>query len=216
MPSHSYSSVKDFQGCQRRYKLVRIDKKYQSQATEATLYGTAVHSAFEHYIRDGVPLPEAFAKYLRFVEPLAKLPGEIHCEKKLGITSDFQPCEFFGDNVWMRGIPDFLAVNHETGIARVGDFKTGKSSRYADTSQLELMAAMVMIHYPAVQKVKGALLFVVVPDVIKAEYTRAQLPDILSKWAGYTGQIEEATVWNPRPSGLCKFCPVGSNDCEYR
>ena len=78
------------------------------------------------------------------------------------------------------------------------------------------MAAMVFIHHPQVEKVKGALLFVVVGDIVKAEYTRDQLPEILSKWAGRAAAIEGALdvgVWNPRSSALCKFCPVSS--CEH-
>ena len=214
--SHSYSAIKDFQGCARRYQQVRILKKFRSQQTEATLYGTVVHKAFEDYVAHGTPLPENFAHYQRFVEPLTKVAGDIHCELKLGIRKDFTPCEFFADDVWMRGIPDYLAVNTGKGVARVGDYKTGKSSRFADTSQLELMAAMVMAHFPEVNRVKGALLFVVANSIIKADYTRDQLPDILSKWAGYAADIEEATVWNARPSALCNFCPVTNEVCEHR
>jgi hypothetical protein len=134
----------------------------------------------------------------------------------MAIRADFSPCGFFDADVWFRGIPDYLAISKSGKTARVADYKTGKSSRYADTAQLELMAAMVMLHHPTVEKVKGALLFVVVGDIIKSEYTRAQLPEILSKWAGRAGAIEKAVdvgVWNPRSSALCKFCPVSS--CEY-
>jgi len=77
------------------------------------------------------------------------------------------------------------------------------------------MAAMVMLHHPEVNTVKGVLLFVVINDVIKAEFARADLPTILSKWAGRADAIEKAVtfgVWNPRSSALCKFCPVSS--CE--
>ena len=213
---HSYSSVKAYQQCARQFHEVRILKKYKSLPTEATMYGELVHKAFEEYIRDGKPLPESFANYRTFVEPVTKFDGTILVEQKMGIRRDFTPCGFFDDDVWFRGIPDFLCVNDATGIARVGDWKTGKSSRFADTAQLELMAAMVMQHYPSIHKVRGALLFVAARDVIKADYTREQLPDILSKWAGYANQIEEATVWNPRPSGLCKFCPLPAGACEYR
>ena len=214
--AHSYSSVKDYEGCARRYHEVRILKKFKSQDTQATLYGTAVHSAFEHYIKDGTPLPEQFAQFQPFVEPLAAVDGEIRCEDKMAIRVDFSPCGFFDKDVWFRGIPDYLAISTSGKTARVADYKTGKSSRYADTAQLELMAAMVMLHHPTVDKVKGALLFVVVGDIIKAEYTRVQLPEILSKWAGRAGAIEKAVevgVWNPRSSALCKFCPVSS--CEH-
>jgi hypothetical protein len=214
--AHSYSSVKDYEGCARRYHEVRILKKFKSKDTEATLYGTAVHKAFEDYIKDGTPLPANFAHYKPFVEPLAAHPGDIRCEERMAIRVDFSPCGFFDTDVWFRGIPDYLAISKSGKTALVGDYKTGKSSRYADTAQLELMAAMVMLHHPTVQKVKGALLFVVVGDIIKAEYTRTQLPEILSKWAGRAGAIEKAVdvgVWNPRSSALCKFCPVST--CEH-
>jgi hypothetical protein len=214
--AHSYSSIKDFEGCARRYHEVRILKKFKSKDTEATLYGTAVHKAFEDYVRNGTPLPESYKQVQPFVEPLARAEGDIRCEERMAIRADFTPCEFFDKDVWMRGIPDYLAINHEKGIARVADYKTGKSSRYADTAQLELMAAMVMMHHPEVNTVKGVLLFVVISDVIKAEFRRADLPTILSKWAGRADAIEKAVdvgVWNPRSSALCKFCPVST--CEY-
>jgi CRISPR/Cas system-associated exonuclease Cas4 (RecB family) len=214
--AHSYSSVKDFEGCPRRYHEVRILKKFKSKDTEATMYGTAVHKAFEERIRDNKPLPEHLAHYAPFVEPLAKATGEIRCEERMAIRANFTPCEFFDKDVWFRGIPDYLSLNRDRGVARVVDYKTGKSSRYADIAQLELMAAMVMIHHPEIDLVKGALLFVVAGDIIKSEFPRSGLATILSKWAGRADAIEQAVVvgvWNPRSSALCKFCPVST--CEY-
>lgn len=213
--AHSYSSVKDFEGCPKRYNEVRIVKRFKNRDTDATLYGTAVHKAFEEHVRDKAPLPEQFAQFKPFVEPLANMAGDIRCEEKLGVRRDFSPCAFFDKDVWIRGIPDYLAINHDKRVARVADYKTGKSSRYADMAQLELMAAMVMAHHANVDTVKTALLFVVAKDVIKAEFTRAQLPEIWSKWAGRIGAVEKAievNVWNPRPSALCRFCPV--TDCS--
>jgi CRISPR/Cas system-associated exonuclease Cas4 (RecB family) len=214
--AHSYSSVKMFENCGRQFNEVRILKKFKSSPTEATMYGERVHKAFEEFIRDRKPLPENLEHYRGFVEPLASVPGDIRCEEKLGIRADFSPCGFFDKDVWFRGIPDYLAINPAGTIARVGDYKTGKSSRYADTGQLELMAAMVMAHHPKVEKVKGALIFVVAKDIIQAEYTRDQLPDILSRWAGKVAQIEAAVennVWNARPGPLCGFCPV--TECPH-
>ena len=210
---HSYSSVKQFDNCSRQFYEMRILKKFKSKDTDATLYGTAVHKAFEEYIRDQTPLPETFECYRKYVEPLAAIQGDIRCEEKLGIRRDFSPCGFFDPDVWFRGIPDFLAINHDTGVARVADYKTGKSSRYADPDQLELMAAMVMQHHADVHTVKGALVFVVANAVVKAEFTRAQLPEILSKWGGKASMIEtvmEKGVASARPSGLCRFCPVST------
>ena len=211
--AHSYSAIKQFDNCSKQYYEVRILKKYKSGETEATQYGTLVHAAFEHYIRDNTPLPENLSHYEKFVAPLRRIEGDLHCELKLGLRADFSPCQFFESDVWFRGIPDFLSVNRETGRARVVDFKTGKSSRFADTDQLELLAGMAMQHFPEINEVKGALLFVVANDFIKADYTRAQLPEILAKWGGKANMIEkviEKGVVNARPSGLCRFCPVAS------
>lgn len=213
--AHSYSSVKQFENCPRQYNEVRILKNFKQQETEATLYGTAVHKAFEDFIKDRTPLPAHFAQFQRYVEPLAAIKGDIRCEEKMGIRADFSPCGFFDKDVWFRGIPDFMAINTERRVARVADYKTGKSSRYADKAQLELMAAMIMAHHPEVDTVKGVLLFVVAGDIIRAEFTRDHLPDILSRWAGRAGAIENAlslNVWNPRSGPLCKFCPVTTCD----
>jgi hypothetical protein len=111
-----------------------------------------------------------------------------------------------------------MAINGPKRVARVADYKTGKSSRFADKGQLELRAAMIMSHYPEVDTVKGVLLFVVAGDIIRAEFTRDHLADIYSRWAGRAGAIENAlnlNVWNPRSGPLCKFCPVTTCD-HYR
>lgn len=215
--AHSYSGIKDFEGCPRRYHAVRILKQFKSENTEATLYGTAVHKAFEEFIRDGVPLPEQFKMFEAFVAPLKQVKGNIYCEQKLGITANFAPCDFFDGSVWFRGVPDFLAVGKKK--AWLADYKTGKSARFADSDQLELMAAMVMAHHPQVQKVSGVLIFVVAQKVVMSDFSRDQLPNIWSKWAGRASMIESAVehgAWGAKPSALCRFCPLTNEACEHR
>lgn len=214
--AHSYSAIKDFENCRRKYHEVRILKKFKQSDTEATLYGTAVHKAFEEYIRDGVPIPAQFSQFESMIAPLRDVAGELFCERKMGIRADFTPCEFFDKDVWFRAIPDYLVVNSDTKVARIVDYKTGKSSRYADTAQLELLAAMTMIYHPEVETVKGALLFVVANDIVRATYKRADMSAILSKWVGRAAAIEaalESNNWGPSKSPLCRFCPVST--CEY-
>lgn len=213
---HSHSSVKDFQGCSRRYQQVRVLKRFKSAPTEATTYGKLVHEAFEKFF-DGDDLPADLARHRAALEHIREMEGERHCERRMGFDRNFQPCDFFDPDVFFRGVPDLLLVNG--GTAWIADWKTGKSSRYADTSQLELMSAMAMVHYPQVEKVKTMLFFIVPGDIIRAVYTRGQLPDILSKWTGYADQIDAMDPdkpWPAKPSGLCKFCPVSEEACEHR
>jgi CRISPR/Cas system-associated exonuclease Cas4 (RecB family) len=213
--THSYSSCKMFENCPRQYHEVRILRKFKSSETDATRYGTEVHKALELNVLDNTPVPEQFKQFEPYAESVKRMSGTVLCEQKMGLRRDFSPCDFFAPDVWFRGVPDVLAIN-DTGTARVLDWKTGKSSRYADTSQLELMAGMVFAHYPQVQKVKGALIFLVARDIVKADYTRAQFAEIMSKWAGKAAAIEGATVWNPRKGPLCRFCPVSSDACEFK
>lgn len=61
--AHSYSAVKDFENCPRKYHEVRILKQFKQSDTTATLYGTAVHKAFEEYIESKTPFPAQFAQF---------------------------------------------------------------------------------------------------------------------------------------------------------
>jgi hypothetical protein len=219
MLKHSYSSIKDFTGCARRFQQVRILRRFKSSSTDATMYGERVHKAFELYLLHDTPLPDDLQHHRPLLGVIKRMPGQLFCEMKLGIRADFTPCEFYADDVWFRGVPDVLVLNLDKKVARIVDFKTGKSARFADVSQLELMAAMVMIHHPAIEKVYGMLSFVVANAATTAEYTREGLPEMLSKWAGLAediGRAQAADVWNPTPSGLCRFCPVTPDVCEYR
>ena len=59
----SHSSLKDFEGCARRYHEVKVLKHYPFQETEATRYGNQVHEALELYIRDGKEIPPQYAQF---------------------------------------------------------------------------------------------------------------------------------------------------------
>lgn len=117
----SYSAIKDFDSCPRKYHATRILKIAKQGDTEATLYGTAVHSALEHFLMHGTPLPPEFERFLPYAVSVSKASGTLLCEEKLGMRADFSPCGFFDDGVWFRGVPDVLVVG--TRVARVGDWK---------------------------------------------------------------------------------------------
>ena len=54
----SYSSLKTFQQCPKKYYHLKIAKDIVDQGGEAAVYGTLVHKAAEDYVRDSVPIPE--------------------------------------------------------------------------------------------------------------------------------------------------------------
>lgn len=208
----SYSGIKLFEQCPRKYFHLRVLKDIVEPETEQMLYGTRFHEAAEEYIKSGTPLPSMFNFAKPVLDNLKQFPGEKLCEYEMGITEDLQPCGFRDDNVWFRGIADLLIIDREKGEARVVDYKTGKSAKYADPDQLELMALCIFKHFPEIKKVKGGLAFVVCNAFVKGKYDVANQDAMWSKWVKSHNRIKIAydnDVWNPKPSGLCrKHCSV--------
>ncbi len=206
----SFSKMKSFQTCPKQFYHVSVLKQFPFKETEAMRYGTEFHEAAEHFIRDGPPIPDRFAFSRPALEALAAKSGEKLCEQKLGLTAELEACDFFAKDVWFRGIVDLLIIDGD--VATVVDYKTGRSSRYADKGQLELMALSVFRHFPEVTKVRAGLLFVIANELVKAKYKKTGQKDMWLKWLSEYATMEKAFetgVWNPKPSGLCKrHCPV--------
>ena len=211
----SYSSIKLFEQCPKKYYHLRVAKDIKEPDSEAMMYGKDVHTAAENFMRDGTPVPEKYAFMRPLLDKLKAIPGDKHCEIKMGlkrVDGRLVACGFFDKDVWYRGVADLIIVNKEKGEARVIDYKTGKSAKYADTKQLALMAACVFAHFPEVKKVKAGLLFVVSSEFVKTDYSAesgftifSELDELLaSRDVAY-----ETEVFNPKRNFSCKaWCPV--------
>ena len=207
IPAWSFSSIKTFEQCPKKFYHLKVVKDFQEdQNAEHLIYGTRFHEAAEFYIRDNTPLPPEFKYAKPSLDNLKARPGQKLCEYEMGLTENLEPCGFKDPNVWWRGIAD-LIILEDDGTARVLDYKTGKSAKYADTGQLELMALAVFKHFPQVHTVKAGLLFVIAKSFPKAKYTKGDEPVLWQKWLRDYDRMKFAytsNVWNPRPSGLCK------------
>lgn len=212
----SFSSLKTFQQCPRKYYRTKVLKDIKEPDTQATLYGKSMHSVAEDFIRDGTPIPPEYEYIAPLMETLRAIPGEKHCELKLGLTPELEACEFDAPNVWWRGIADLVIINEEKQLAHSIDYKTSKSARYADTKQLDLVALGIFAKFPNIVRVKSALAFVVSKEFVQAEHHAAMATKYIEKPAQDVARIEAALVngvWNPVQGPLCKFCAV--KDCEY-
>jgi len=159
------------------------------------------------YIRDATPLSPQFAFAKPVLDKLNEMKGEKHCEYEMGLTENLQPCAFDAPEAWWRGIADLVIVDHDTGVARVVDYKTGRNAKYADKGQLELMALAIFKHFPLVEDVRAGLLFVISNDFIKDRYVLKDVDGLWLKWLKSYNRMQAAydtDVWNPKPSGLCK------------
>ena len=217
MTAWSYSSIKTFDQCPKKYYHLKVAKDIKDEPGEAADYGTAVHEAAELFIRDGTPIPQKFAFMRPIVEPLAAKHGTKHTEMKLGVRktgTGYEPCGFFDKGVWWRGIVDLLIVDNHT--AYMIDYKTGKSAKYADMKQLDLMAGAIFVHFPEVMKIKSALAFVISNEFPKKVHVREKLHEYLSVFNDELDQLDAAIgngIWNAKTGPLCGWCPVTS--CEH-
>ena len=211
----SYSSISLFQQCPQKYYRLRVKKDITEPPAAHLDYGKEVHKAAEDYVCNDKSLDPKYTFIKPALDAFKLLPGMKLCEYEMGLTKDFQPCGFFDPQVWFRGIADLLIIdgNH----AHLVDYKTGKSSQYADTKQLELLALLVFKHFPHVQTIKAGLVFVVAEDLVKAAYAHEIQEEAWAKWLPEIQRLEKALendVWNARPNFTCrKFCPV--LDCEH-
>lgn len=215
MNTWSYSSLSLFKQCPRKYHRLRVLKDIKEEEAEHLIYGNAVHKAAEEYGRDGVPIPPKFLYIKQYVDTLIDSPGDKYYEHKMGLTRELEPCGFMERHVWWRGIADFLAVDGKEAV--LVDYKTGKSARYADTAQLELLALAIFAHFPHVEIVRAGLLFVVSKEFIEIELNRSHQHELWKKWIKDTDRLDscfESDTWNPSPNFTCRnHCPV--LDCEH-
>ena len=218
IPAWSFSSIKLYDTCPKKYESERVTKEVGYQETEATLYGTELHLAAEEYIRDGKEIDPRFKFIKPYLDKLNAIPGEKLCEIKLGVKKHegrLVACDFFDDDVWFRGVADLVILDGDK--AWIVDYKSGKSAKYADIKQLALMAAAMFLKHPEIKKIKTSLLFVVSKEFIKEDFVKEWGLEIFSKYDELLTQREMAYtsgVFNAKPNGLCRqWC--GTLSCAH-
>lgn len=217
MITWSYSSLGLFKQCPRKYYRLRVAKDVKEENKEHLIYGNEVHKAAENYGKSRKPIPKKFQFIQPYLDMLLTIKGEFFFEHRLGLTKDRNACEFFAPDVWWRGVADFLCVREGGKEAVIVDYKTGKSAKYADTDQLEILALATFSHFPEVDIIDAGLLFVVSKEFVEVTIKRERADIFWKKWEGPTSRLEQAyesQVWNASPNFTCrKFCPV--MDCEH-
>jgi len=204
----SFSSLKEYINCPKKYQEVRILKNYSFIDTPQTIYGKEVHEALELYVRDGQPLAKNYMRFKKMVDALIAIPGTKYPEYKMALTKKMGQCDFDDENRWVRGIADLVIVDGDQ--AYIIDYKTG-SNKYPDPKQLRLMALMAFVCFPKVNKIKAGLLFCMKNSFVQESYTRE---DIHKSWKSFQTPLDRLTnsytfnTWTPNPTPLCGWCPV--------
>jgi hypothetical protein len=211
----AYSGIKCFQTCAKMYYHKYVAKDVKDPPGPEAAFGTAVHKSFEEYLREGTPFPAEHVRFLKYAEPVKQWKGDFYVEHKMALYPDFTPCDFFDRDYFVRGVVDLAVVNGRT--ANVLDWKTGKSAKYADLKQLELMSLLLFKHFPELEKTRCGLVFVVPDKLVKAEYTRDREKEAWQNWLFEVAKVQNCHStgkWLPNPNNLCRrHCPV--KKCQF-
>jgi hypothetical protein len=213
----SYSRLKNFETCPKKYWHNDVAKDVQQEESEALMLGNEAHKAIAAYIEHGKQLPVAFIHYQEQVDrclltPSGKsiraIPGvQIKTEQQLAITAEFGPCAWFGPEAWYRGIGDLVWVAGRA--AYVADWKTGKVIE--DSPQLGLLAQCIFAHYPEVERVRSEFIWLKEDATTRVDVSRADMAQMWVDIFPRLRSLQEAhaqTLFPAKPSGLCRWCNV--------
>lgn len=209
----SYSSLQSFETCARRHNLTKITKAVIEPTSPAMAAGRAVHKAMEDGVQ-GKVIPSAYGGLKPIIERIRQAPGQKQTERKWGLTKNLTPCDFFDKSVWVRGVLDLSVVR--TDHALVLDYKTGKIKQ--DSDQLKLFAGAGFAMYPFARYVRTGYLWLDNNKITDETYEREDAPGIWQEFLPRIQRMERAQTegkWEPNPSGLCGWCPVGRAHCEF-
>jgi len=213
--AHSFSAIKLYENCSKRYYHQRVTKEVQDTGGEASKYGERIHEFLEQRLVNNTPLPVEAEKYeviCKTVENMAR-GGELHAERQLTLTENLTPTSWFADDAWLRSILDVLILKGDTAV--VVDWKTGK--RRPDFTQLEMFALQVWKHFPEVVTIKTSFVWLKDMAMDSEEFSREQSDEMWSNLLSRINRIYQSAEhenWPAKPSGLCRFCPA-KDMCDY-
>lgn len=173
-------------------------------------WGNDVHRAMEQRVRHKTPLPEPMLAFEPLVAPLDAC--HVEPEQKLGVTKSGRPCDFWDEQVWLRGVLD-APILLTTDSAVLVDWKTGK--RREEPFELEIGALLLQAQRPELVKIFGYYMWLKEKQRGKPH----DLSDTARTWAmvqTIMGDIEHCLNtgrFDKTPGPLCGWCPV--KDCQH-
>lgn len=206
--SWSYSKLKNYRTCPRRYHDIDVAKLYQEEEKgpdSPLAIGNRIHKCLEDRIGKGTPLPADLAHLEDAMAKLARLPGKTLVEQQLAIREDLEPCDWFNPKTWYRAKADLVNISENGLVALAIDYKTGKIVE--DSVQLALMAECIFSHYPSVQAVRTEFWWLAEDVPSREDFKRTKRHET---WAHVLPMVKElkgahdTNTWPTKTSGLCK------------
>jgi hypothetical protein len=160
---------------------------------------------------DGKALPLNLRHYEKAAAKFAIVAGEKHGEMKLALTRQFEPCDYFAPNVYVRVVIDLAVIQAKPGIAIVVDWKTGKVKD--DPTQMALNAAVLSRWMPEIKLFKTIFVWLQSSNLTPKNYVPGDFLAVWNNLLPRVQKIEEArktTTFPAKEGPLCGWCPVTS------
>jgi hypothetical protein len=206
----SFTILEKHRTCPHQLYRVKVVKDVKEEWNTANDWGNRFHEAVEKFVAHGTPLPDEMKQYQALVDAI---PRDTQVEVELAVNKNLKRCKFFDRDVWLRAKVDALRIKN--GVARAGDWKTGKNRKVTD--QLLINAILIFLLYPEVHTVHVDFFWLQHKAKDSQTYTRDQLPELWAKLLPdikrYRDDFKNET-FPKRPNGLCAgWCPV--KDCNF-
>lgn len=212
--SFSYSKLKNYETCPRRYHELDIKKAWPEEKSEQLAWGNAVHTAMAKALIDDAKLPPQFAVYQPWMDKVARTPGDLLVECKWAITADLKPTAWFSKSVWLRSVADVVKIDGQ--VALIVDWKTGKSAN-VDPVQLILTSLVAFIIFPDLLCIRSDFIWLEEDDTTTQVVYRDEIDN---HWTDILPRIEKLRMavemddFPPIPNRFCaRWCPVRS--CQF-
>jgi hypothetical protein len=235
--SWSPSRYEKYTACPHRFKLEALEKLcphcFQGQLTgpwgepqicakchaveetpDPILRGTRLHKEIEVHILTGKKLDPDLKHVKKFITALKKKTPIV--EVNFVFTAGWKPTGKFTKGAWLRANVDALTI--EGDGAEVIDWKSGgidkrtlevrADEKYDD--QLEVYGIATLCARPQVNRVQPKLVFLDAPKdnvVERGSIFRKELPALKAKWEKKLKPLFGDTVFAPKPSDKCRWCP---------
>jgi len=217
----SWSVLQQYETCPKQTYYSKI-QKVQVPKAPALEKGIKIHEELEACLRDhSLSCPELAQPVEVQLERL-RMDGAIP-ELEIAFDKDWNACDWFAPNCWLRIKVDAIVPPTIDGDGRVHiiDWKSGKVRQdHTDyDAQLELYMLAALLMYPTAEQAEASLIFLEHGVVLDGDdvMTRDMIPAAKAKWENRVKPLLSDTTFAPRPSGFaCRWCDLGkAAGCEY-
>lgn len=223
----SFSRLMNYEECPYRVYLSSVEKLPMPEIDDPAhplIRGNRIHDEAERFVKGEAELTPDLKKFedrLTWArEEYAE--GNVNVEEEWGFNNEWGVTGYWDDDVWNRTKLD-LMIRLDEKAALIVDHKTGKKfgNEVKHISQGQLYVVTTFLKFPELENIRVEFWYLDHKDTtLGRDYTRAQLPRMLARWAERGNRLTTATHFPPKPNKKnCRFCNFGiekgTGACPY-